>query len=213
MNIHKVFPSKYVSSADLLQPDGAFRSVTVTIDRFVEKERMGQPPNDEEKSVLYFSDAKKGMVLNKTNAMTIAGLYGPETDEWTGKRITLHVEKVKAFGAVHDAIRVRPQVPAPKSNGGETIPPPPPESDEPDVDYVEPDDHPFEDVRPNWANREQALLWAMDMSVCSDQPTALAAWESVALETLGKKTVPATHLPQIMDLFYRWAVAEMDKLA
>jgi hypothetical protein len=64
------------------------------------------------KPVAWFSNATKGMVLNRTNTMIIAGLYGPETDLWAGKRITIYATKVRAFGKLEDAIRVREEVPA-----------------------------------------------------------------------------------------------------
>lgn len=98
MNIHDIFPSRYVRAADLQG-----RRVTVTI-KHVAVERMGK--DGEAKPVVYFRNATKGLVLNRTNAMIIATLYGPETDAWTGKAVTLYPTQVRAFGATHDAIRV-----------------------------------------------------------------------------------------------------------
>lgn len=128
MNIYKLFPSRYVTALDLNGHD-----VTVTI-KIVAMEEMGS--QNEEKPVVFFSDAKKGMVLNKTNAMTIADLYGPDTVDWAGKRITVYSAKVKAFGAVHDAIRVRPRIP-PKNQTGpapDEIISEPPHDEGPDLD-------------------------------------------------------------------------------
>lgn len=101
MNINKLFPSKWVGATDLngKTPTLTMKSVTI--------EQVGAPPQTEEKPVIWFDKATKGLILNKTNAMVIAGLYGPETDNWPGKKIQLYTAKVKAFGAVHDAIRVR----------------------------------------------------------------------------------------------------------
>jgi hypothetical protein len=98
MNIQDVFPSRYVRAADL---NG--KRVTVTI-KHVAVERMGK--DNEAKPVVYFRNATKGLVLNRTNAMAIAALYGPETDAWAGKAVTLYPTQVRAFGATHDAIRV-----------------------------------------------------------------------------------------------------------
>src|SRR6185436_3542211 len=66
----------------------------------------------EKKPVLYFQKATKGLVLNRTNAMTIAGLYGDEADEWGGKRISIYPTRIRAFGAMQDTIRVREEIPA-----------------------------------------------------------------------------------------------------
>jgi hypothetical protein len=103
MNVYKLFPSKYVIARDL---NG--RPVTLAM-RTVQLERMGQ--SNEEKPVLYFEKASKGMVLNRTNAMTIASLYGPETEAWTSKRITLYPTKIRAFGEIQDVIRIKEEIP------------------------------------------------------------------------------------------------------
>jgi hypothetical protein len=66
----------------------------------------------ERKPVLYFQKATKGLVLNRTNAMIIAGLLGDESDNWIGKRIAIYPTRVKAFGTVQDAIRVKEEIPA-----------------------------------------------------------------------------------------------------
>lgn len=130
MNVYKLFPSRYVAAVDLNGHD-----VTVVIKNVV-MEEMGAPPQAEEKPVAYFVKAKKAMVLNKTNAMNIAGLYGPDTDQWAGKSVTLYSAKVKAFGAVHDAIRIRPQVPpaSPAGPDPQDVIPGPPAEDGPDLD-------------------------------------------------------------------------------
>lgn len=114
MRIETLFPSKYVSAADLGGHD-----VTVEIERLT-LEEMGNPP--EKKPVLWFRKATKGLVVNKTNGLAIAKLHGPETDAWGGKRVTLYATKVKAFGEVHEVIRVRPQVPPPPKGGQPAAP-------------------------------------------------------------------------------------------
>ena len=73
----------------------------------------------EKKPILYFEETKakaepgkeKRLVLNKTNAMTIAKMHGHETDDWKGKRITLFPTTVEAFGQTVDCIRVRDTIP------------------------------------------------------------------------------------------------------
>lgn len=106
MRISQLFPSKYVKAADL---NG--KPVTLTIAKLVVEE-MGHGAEKERKPVLYFEKATKGLVLNRTNAMTIAGLYGDESNEWAGKRVTIYPTRVRAFGTMQDAIRVREEIPA-----------------------------------------------------------------------------------------------------
>lgn len=45
----------------------------------------------ETKTCLFFSDSKP-MVLNKTNAKIIAGLYGMDTERWRGRKVTIFVD-------------------------------------------------------------------------------------------------------------------------
>lgn len=106
MRMSEVFPSKYVKAADL---NG--KTITLVIHE-LRIEKMGHGPEEERKPVLYFERATKGLVLNRTNAMIIAGLYGDESDNWPGKRIAIYPTKVRAFGSMQDCIRVREEVPA-----------------------------------------------------------------------------------------------------
>lgn len=106
MKISKQFPTKFIKAVDL---DG--RDITLTIARVV-VERLGQGNQAEDKPVAYFNKTNKGLVLNATIARSIAALYGDETDEWGGRRITVYPTRVKAFGETHDVVRVRPEIPA-----------------------------------------------------------------------------------------------------
>lgn len=61
--------------------------------------------------VLHFS-GEKPLIVNKTNAKTISKLH-EENDwhNWKGKAVILCVQKVKAFGEITGAVRVRPVKP------------------------------------------------------------------------------------------------------
>ena len=69
-----------------------------------------QNGKDEKVPVLQFTNAPP-MVLNITNTKTIAGLYGDRYDGWEGKSIQIYATKVKAFGSVTTALRIRAVVP------------------------------------------------------------------------------------------------------
>ena len=79
MRIDMAFPSTYLKAADLQS-----RAISVLMDR-VEMREVG----DELKPVLYFIGKEKGLVLNKTNATTISGMYGYDTDSWHNKKICI----------------------------------------------------------------------------------------------------------------------------
>jgi hypothetical protein len=49
---------------------------------------------------------RKRLILRPTHAKALAKLFGLETDNWTGKGITIRPENVQAFGQVHCVVRV-----------------------------------------------------------------------------------------------------------
>lgn len=55
------------------------------------------------------------LLLNKTNAKTIAQLYGNNPAQWVGKLITLFPSTTSVGGEDKDCIRVRPKVPGKKA--------------------------------------------------------------------------------------------------
>lgn len=61
----------------------------------------------EECTVVHFAEAEKPLILNATNGKAIAKVAKtPYIEQWAGVRIELHVEKVKAFGEIVEAVRV-----------------------------------------------------------------------------------------------------------
>jgi hypothetical protein len=104
MRIDKTFTSKWLRAADVDEMAGDDPQAVVVIDR-VDMEAIGQ--DEQEKPVVYFRDVDAGMVLNKTNAGTIAQLHGNETDAWKGKPIALFTTEVDFQGKQVLAIRVR----------------------------------------------------------------------------------------------------------
>jgi hypothetical protein len=106
-HIGLLFPSNYLSGPDLRGQD-----LTLTIKDIEPRHELRRSDDTKEhKPAVSFVEEPKLWVLNKTNASTIAGLYGPEAMGWRGKRITLCTEKVRAFGKTHDALRVRSRKP------------------------------------------------------------------------------------------------------
>jgi hypothetical protein len=70
----------------------------------------------EEKMCILFEETDKPMVLNSTNNDTISKVLGSSLlDNWIGKQILIGTEKVRAFGDIWDAVRVRPELPKPKT--------------------------------------------------------------------------------------------------
>ena len=112
MDDRKAFPKDYLASHDL---DG--KDVPLTIDH-AEQSMIRGENGEEKKLVLFFTETRKDtgkpakIVLNITNARTIAAMHGNEMDEWKGKRIALYPTTCNAFGDPNtDCIRIRAEVP------------------------------------------------------------------------------------------------------
>lgn len=106
-HVDLLFPGKYVKAGELRG-----RDVTVTIESIEPRHELARTDGTKEyKPILRFAGKEKGMVLNKTNATTIAGLFGPEVSAWIGRSITIYPAHIQAFGKAHVAIRVRDRVP------------------------------------------------------------------------------------------------------
>lgn len=100
MKLTEAFPSNFLKADDLQG-----RDVLVTISD-VQMEELGQGQDKDTKLVLSFKGKNKKLVCNKTNAKTIAKLYGDDTDEWLGKTIILGPREVEFQGEQVWAIRV-----------------------------------------------------------------------------------------------------------
>lgn len=100
MNINEAFPSKYLKSQDI----GNHRPTVVISEVAIEE--VGIENDKSEKPVVYFEGKDKGLVLNKTNANTIAGMYGSDTDAWKGQSVTLCTAEVPYKGKMTLSIRV-----------------------------------------------------------------------------------------------------------
>ena len=98
-DINSLFPSNYLKAADLQG-----REARAVIDT-VELEELG---DGETKPVLRLRGKAKGIVLNRINATTLAEAFGPETDGWAGKDVTLFTAKVLYQGRMVDGLRLRP---------------------------------------------------------------------------------------------------------
>lgn len=100
-----MFDNQYLGAWDLAGQDR-----TLTIAKVVGVDVVGSGGTKNKKPVLTFAEAKsgKGFVCNKTNAKVIAQLYGPDTADWIGKRVTLYPSTTQVGGETVDCIRVRP---------------------------------------------------------------------------------------------------------
>lgn len=116
MHFKKLHPSEYLGAHDLNDKDAILTILSVSI------ETLKTDRGDEQKPVMRFYETKavaeknrskeQRMVLNKTNAATIAALHGTEVNDWAGKKITLFPTACQSFGETVECVRVRPTLPA-----------------------------------------------------------------------------------------------------
>jgi hypothetical protein len=118
--------SKYLRAEDL-KTEKKFRIKSVT------EEEVGS--KKETKLVVWFTNDKRGLVLNKTNNRTIRGALGDPLSGWPGKIIIIYPTMVEMQGKMVPALRVR--IPPPKqavaSGNGQAAaaPPQPPQPSPP----------------------------------------------------------------------------------
>jgi hypothetical protein len=101
MTRDEMFPSKFFKASEMKGP------VTVTI-AGEQQEILGDDKT--EKTVLFFRDSQKKLVLNGTNFDLIHEVLGlPDSREWVGHKITLYPTKT-TFGSKRvDCVRVATQ--------------------------------------------------------------------------------------------------------
>jgi hypothetical protein len=98
------------------------KDATLTIER-VAAGTIENPKDKTKKQlpVVYFKGWSKPLGLNKTNAKTVAALYGTMTETWAGKSITLYPSRTTMGDEEMDCIRVRPRIPTEASNGQQPL--------------------------------------------------------------------------------------------
>lgn len=128
MSNYKTAFGSYLKTEDLQG-----KACRLVIDAIATEEIDGDH-GKEKKLVARFAGKDKGLILNRTNADSLAEIAGSEdTDDWSGVTIALYPDKTKFGGKTVDCMRIRsPQTAKPK--------PPPPPAQELGIDANEFDD-------------------------------------------------------------------------
>jgi hypothetical protein len=101
----KLTNPNYIGS-EILQPG---QELKLTIEK-VQKEQVKTAEGTQECIVAYFKGGQKGMIINKTNAKIITKILDtPYIEHWAGKSIIIYAAKVRAFGEMVEALRVKNQ--------------------------------------------------------------------------------------------------------
>lgn len=104
MKQNDAFPSTYLKAEDFAEGE----EKELAISKVTLEEMTARDQSKENKPVLHFKDFDKQIVVNATNWKRIVQVTGQDdSDNWTGKKITLYTEIVDAFGEMKPAIRVK----------------------------------------------------------------------------------------------------------
>lgn len=100
----------YLGSWDIEVLPG--KEATLTIEKIVDEEVVADG-RKEVCTVCYWTDKNfKKMILNVTNKKALCKLYKTkDTEQLKGKAVVIGIEKVKAFGDIHDALRIKKTLP------------------------------------------------------------------------------------------------------
>jgi hypothetical protein len=149
LDYDQLFPGRFIKAGDL---GGVDRTLTIAN---VELEDLPQDQGSKVKGIVQFKEAKKALVLNRTNGECIKAMFGRKVDDWYGKRITLFPTewngepcvRIKGSPDIKAAVTFELKLPKRKPKAttmlvtgkgkGATPAPPPPE--QPDAEGVLPD--------------------------------------------------------------------------
>lgn len=99
----------FLGSWDLYDVSGS--EITVSI-KDIKDEQVVSNGQKEVCTVCYFNEGVKPMILNLTNKKTLSKLHHTKKiSQLKDKYITIGYEKVKAFGKIHDALRIKNVLP------------------------------------------------------------------------------------------------------
>lgn len=89
------------------------QEIIVTISKVQIEKVKGSDGKEEECTVARFVEKDiKPMILNATNSKIITKLYNtPYIEDWQGRKIQIYATKVKAFGELVEALRIRNVIP------------------------------------------------------------------------------------------------------
>jgi hypothetical protein len=112
----QMYGNKYLGAADLKG-----KSYRLPIGKTEVAELREKDGTTKKKYVVFFNGTEKGLVLNKTNALALAGAYGKDPTAWSGQEVEVYSEMT---GIGKEGVRVRPvRVPVPiKTDLNDSVP-------------------------------------------------------------------------------------------
>lgn len=102
MDYRLLFKGDYISAVEL-----GDKTPTLTVKGVDIAKLEGEDGRVRDRGVVRFAETDRGWVLCKTNAICLAAMFGNDTQEWTGKRVTLYGTEVQVGKGTAPGIRVK----------------------------------------------------------------------------------------------------------
>ncbi len=88
------------------------KEITLTIEKIQDVEVVTNGKSENCTACFWTDKAHKPMILNVCNKKALCKLYKTkDTEKLKGKSVVIGIDKVKAFGDIHDALRIRKRIP------------------------------------------------------------------------------------------------------
>ena len=104
MKANEFCPPPHMETADL---EGEEQTFTIKSLGF---EKVGE--NEETCGVITFEEFPRGMVINRGKLKAITAMYGDETDDWIGKKVTFYPAQTLYKGKMTPCMMVKEETPA-----------------------------------------------------------------------------------------------------
>lgn len=102
MNYRKLIQSNYIAADEFGKSEPTLTMLSVALVGLEDDKGKKQA-----KGVIAFKETPKAWILNRTNVECLAAMFGPETNDWIGKRVTLHALLVNFGAEKKNGIRVK----------------------------------------------------------------------------------------------------------
>ena len=110
----------YLKATDFKNQDGSFNAQQLTINEVSSQEFDQDNGSKKNKLLLHFNELDGVLVLNVTNTLAIAQIYGNESDNWINRQIVVTAGPKQFGNRIVDGIIVSPPLAAVP---GQTAPP------------------------------------------------------------------------------------------
>jgi hypothetical protein len=97
-----LYGSNYLAATDLKKP------ITTVIEQVEQEDFARQGEKKKMKAVLYLRGVKKPVIVNKTNALSLATAFGKDFNEWIDQRVVIKAEPTTFAGKPTKGLRLYP---------------------------------------------------------------------------------------------------------